>query len=898
MALANVAWILAANGKRVLIADWDLESPGLGRYFQPFINTETNDRPGIIDIIRLYVWTAGEAKIGSGVLHGTVEDKEEQGTAIAEIIEEHIERVSDYAIPLAWQFPDEGSLYFLSPGKLANGDYQATLSSLDWDNFYDNLAGSQFFDALRLHLKKSYDYVLIDSRTGLGDIADICTVHLPDVVVDCFTLATQGIDGAALIAKNIREDAERQIRILPVPMRIDQSDAIRVEEGLAFAARTFEGLLSDLVDAERRQYLTEMLVPYRPSYAYEEMLAAFNDTPGSEAGLLSHYERLTANITDGAVNKLPAREEWVRLNTRLLFTRNQSSPTKVVLSFCPEDQLWAEWIAAALASAEVGAELAEIDPRVPSVPDPTARTVAVVSDAYLSRLEDSLSAGHPSQLIAITSKRLPATLAEFQVIFLAGLPETQAVERLIEKFNGRRPANLESGVGALRHPGSARPQVENIPARNVNFTGRNDNIRGLREQLQKSGMAVVLPLTISGLGGVGKTQVALEYAHRFGPDYDIIWWMNCGQEQYVDASVADLGQEMRKEFSAAVPEEGSVEEVARQVLQLLSEGQTGKRWLLIYDNAEEFEDLKKLLPTAGGHVLITSRDERWTEFGDSLPLDVFKRYESVSHLRQRLPHISHADADHLAKVLGDMPLAVASAGALMATENWSVSEYLQRLDQQPERTQAEDDPLQAYPAATAKAWNLSLDQLRERSAAAAHLLEICAVTAPDISLKLIITQAMADRLRELDPSLSEGAMVSRLLRQIDRLALIKLDNSERQLQVHRVVQAVVNERMAGEQRRAARRDVHQLLVAARPSGDVDDPQMWPDYRLIWLHLTPSGAMWSDEERVRQLLIERVRYLRQRDDLERGARRAAEIEKAWMAMLAGGQTRSYPNRRRW
>ena len=372
MALANVAWILAANGKRVLIADWDLESPGLGRYFQPFISTETSDRPGIIDIIRRYGWAAREAEIGSSALHGNVEDEQVQGTgtAIAEIVEEHIERVSDYAIPLTWQFPDEGSLHFLSPGKLANGDYQATLSSLDWDNFYDNLAGSQFFDALRELLKKSYDYVLIDSRTGLGDIADICTVHLPDVVVDCFTLATQGITGAALIAEKIRENADRQIRILPVPMRIDQSDSLRVEEGLAFAARKFEGLLSDLPDGEPRGYLASVQVPYRAPYAYEEMLAAFNDTPGSESGLLSHYERLTAYLTDGAVSKLPPREEWVRLRTRLLFSRTQqSSPAKVVLDFCPEDQLWAEWIAAALASAEIPVQLAGIDPDAESGTD-------------------------------------------------------------------------------------------------------------------------------------------------------------------------------------------------------------------------------------------------------------------------------------------------------------------------------------------------------------------------------------------------------------------------------------------------------------------------------------------------------------------------------------------------
>ena len=82
----------------------------------------------------------------------------------------------------------------------------------------------------------------------------------------------------------------------------------------------------------------------------------------------------------------------------------------------------------------------------------------------------------------------------------------------------------------------------------------------------------MLPLTIQGLGGVGKTQVALEYAHRFRADYDIIWWMNCGQAQYVDASLADLGKQLRKIFGAAVPEEGGVTEVSSRYCRRSAKG--------------------------------------------------------------------------------------------------------------------------------------------------------------------------------------------------------------------------------------------------------------------------------------------------------------------------------------
>ena len=99
-------------------------------------------------------------------------------------------------------FPDGGTLDFVSAGR-QNRDYSSAVASIDWDNFYDRLGGGQFFDALRADMKAHYDYTLIDSRTGLSDIADICTVHLPDILVDCFTLNDQSIDGAAAVARNV-----------------------------------------------------------------------------------------------------------------------------------------------------------------------------------------------------------------------------------------------------------------------------------------------------------------------------------------------------------------------------------------------------------------------------------------------------------------------------------------------------------------------------------------------------------------------------------------------------------------------------------------------------------------------------------------------------------------------
>ncbi len=891
MALANVAWILAANGSRVLIADWDLESPGLHRFFQPFMEAQVSDRPGIIDFIRRYAWAAVEAEIAPDALHQGSEEleasREAARNAITTMIDEHIGHVKDYAIPLNWQFPAPGALHYLSPGKQTNGDYEATLSALDWDNFYDNLHGALFFDALRALMKREYDYVLIDSRTGLSDIADICTVHLPDIVVDCFTMSTQGIEGAATVAEAIQAHSERHITIFPVPMRIDRTQVQKAEDSMIFATGKFKELPAGMSLQERHEYWAAVEVPYQPSYAYEEMLAVFGDKPGSPRSLLSSYERIVARITGGAVTTFPPREEWLRLRTRLLFSRTpSSSPPEVVLDFSPEDQLWAEWIAAVLGSGGIRVRWLGEAAAGPEDSAAEIQDVAIVSESYISRVRDAAPAVHHDVLIVLTDAPLPPELTEsagLRVVDLAGLSESQAVDRLIAELHGQRPADLESETGDLRYPGRNRRQVLNIPARNVNFTGRDNLLRELYEELRSRRGAATVPVAIEGLSGLGKTQVALEYAHRFGLDYDVIWWMNCAQSQYIDASLVDLANEVRKTFQENLPE-GNGPDVARYLLRYLSEGHTDLRWLLIYDNAEDVKTISPLMPSPWGHVLITCRDDRWAG-ASSRQVGRFAQGESVSHLRRRVPEITEAEADEVAGILGHIPLAIAAAGALMATTGTSVPEYLEQLNEQPALSLAAGHQLGDYPVAAVKAWCLSLNQLKKNSAAAARLLEICSLMAPDISLDLINSQAMADTLRALDPAISDRAMISGLIRQIDLLALIKLDNNARQIQVHGVVQAVVNARMEEQEKATARHGIHRVLVAARPEGEVDDPVTWPRYRLIWPHLRASGVMTSAEEPVRQFMIERVRYLRERSDQPRARTRAKEVEGAWKAMLA-------------
>ena len=156
-------------------------------------------------------------------------------------------------------------------------------------------------------------------------------------------------------------------------------------------------------------------------------------------------------------------------------------------------------------------------------------------------------------------------------------------------------------------PDTAQPQAMsrrlwgNVPARNPGFTGREDILTAVREALLTGGNAVVQAL--HGMGGVGKTQLAVEYAHRFADSYDLVWWIAAEQAVQIagqfEALAVDLG---------CVQPGTELETLRRAVM---AELRGLDRWLLIFDNAESPEDLAGWLPGASGHVLITSRVRGW-----------------------------------------------------------------------------------------------------------------------------------------------------------------------------------------------------------------------------------------------------------------------------------------------
>src|SRR5215475_1366533 len=167
MALANVAWILASNGKRVLAVDWDLESPGLHRYFHPFlVDKDLRDSAGVIDAVRDFAAIA--TRPGPDSTPRDLDPSEIERAA----------QIQRYACSLeSYEFPGGGLIDLVPAGRQNPTTYSTIVSTFDWGDFYDRLGGGVFLDALAADMRRHYDYVLIDSRTGLSDNAGICTVQ-------------------------------------------------------------------------------------------------------------------------------------------------------------------------------------------------------------------------------------------------------------------------------------------------------------------------------------------------------------------------------------------------------------------------------------------------------------------------------------------------------------------------------------------------------------------------------------------------------------------------------------------------------------------------------------------------------------------------------------------------
>jgi hypothetical protein len=552
------------------------------------------------------------------------------------------------------------------------------------------------------------------------------------------------------------------------------------------------------------------------------------------------------------------------------------------ISHAGHDRAWAEWVAWHLIDADYNVELDCWDwgpgdnfvLKMGRALDSADRVVALLSPAYFepSRYTaDEWSAAlvkdeegrHRLLPLRVEPCDVPRLLQPLLSGDLFGIAEDEAIQRLLTAARGPvrpggRPMFPPSGAArgeraatgpAPRLPGRL-PRIWNVQQRNPAFVGRDTALAELRNQLLAGGTAVAQAL--HGMGGVGKTQLAVEYAYRFAGTYGLVWWIAAERTELIATQLADLAVEAGIAADTA--------EIPAAVSTLYSELRHRENWLLIFDNAEDPRALQRWLPTGPGHVLITSRNTNWGEIATRVNVAVFAPEESVTLLRHRVLDISVADAEHIAAELDNFPLALAQAAGVLSEIALPPAAYLEHLASRASAALAEGTPA-SYPRSLTATVSDAADRLADADPAAAALLRLSAFFGPEPIPASFFTGAT-----ELPTPLAAVAVdpvrLHRALGRISSYGLAQLGQSG--VQVHRLVQAIVRDRLSAEQRRDDSGCVAALLVAAGPA-DTDDPALWPAWACLLPHLLVANPDESDRADLRQLAARALLYLLRRGD---------------------------------
>jgi tetratricopeptide (TPR) repeat protein len=420
-----------------------------------------------------------------------------------------------------------------------------------------------------------------------------------------------------------------------------------------------------------------------------------------------------------------------------------------------------------------------------------------------------------------------------------------------------------------------------VPTRNKNFTGRDDILQRLREGAS-SQVTVVMPTSggahssgsdpgnpipqgVHGLGGVGKTAIAIEYAYRYRSEYDVVWWIAADQLSAIRGSLAELAQRLNLEAKPTAGIDGLIE-AARDALRL---GKPYRRWLLVFDNVDQPEDIQKLIPTGPGDVLITTRNNRWDSVIRAFPMDVFQPGESREFLLKRVRKgLADADADRMAKELGHLPLALEQAGAMLAETGMPADEYLRQLKEHAADIMNEGPP-SGYPRSMTAAWKLSVDAVKRSRPQALEVLRCCAFFGPEPIPRDVFRRGVQERgVQEtgtvVGQVLANPIETARAMRELARYALITLDGNA--VKVHRLIQTLLRDELTPEQQAGYRHEAH-LIMAANAPEDPDDATSWPRFRELLPHVNAEATELhrSREFEVRSLARGVIRYLYQSGD---------------------------------
>ena len=394
-------------------------------------------------------------------------------------------------------------------------------------------------------------------------------------------------------------------------------------------------------------------------------------------------------------------------------------------------------------------------------------------------------------------------------------------------------------AGPAQSPSTEAPGLWTVPyLRNPHFTGREDLLEQLAQRLSAqecaSGnmcrAALTQPQAIKGLGGIGKTQIAVEYAYRAREQgrYTHLFWINAANEEVMIASFLTLADQLP---AFAAREEKDQRKLIAAIHRWLQECRDP--WLLIVDNADDPTLIQPYLPQQGlGSILLTTRTTAVGSLAASLEVEQMGLMEGTQfllHRAQRLPATDEEsnEASNVVIALDGFPLALDQAGAYIEETGCSFGDYLQLYEQHRSKMLARrGKQVTNYPDSVATTWDLSFQKIEQAQPAAAELLRLCAYLSPDHIPEELLIEGAAHWPPLLQQAVTDALRFNELLEALLAFSMVKRLVHERLLSLHRLVQAVQMDRMAPDERWLWAQRVVYAVNALFPT-DAIEVDAWP-----------------------------------------------------------------------
>ena len=384
------------------------------------------------------------------------------------------------------------------------------------------------------------------------------------------------------------------------------------------------------------------------------------------------------------------------------------------------------------------------------------------------------------------------------------------------------------------------PILRKLPyRRNPFFTGRENVLQTLYQRFHEdTATAWTRPQAISGLGGIGKTQTAIEYAYRYHTNYQAIFWVRADTYETLCADYISIAHllHLQKVDEHTQSNQQSQQHLVEAVTHWLEEQ---SHWLLILDNVEDLSLVDAFIPiTSTGHVLLTTRIQATASIATGLDLETLEADEAALLLLRRTGIIQQdalsadtASADYIeardiALAVDGLPLALDQAGAYIEETGCSLFDYIDRYRRQ-RRTLLDlrGNALVEHPESVATTWLLSFQKVEHINPAAAELLRFCAFLHPDDILEELITTGAAALSPLLTQAASDPSALDTAIATLRKFSLVRRNAQSKSLTMHRLVQAILKDGMDEQTQRLWAERVVRAVSLTFPHGD--QVASWP-----------------------------------------------------------------------